>query len=144
MEGLTLVPLGHAKLGARFTFMGANPGDECDGCPLQRLCFGLQPGQRYRVAEVRAAVHPCNLHDDGKVQVVRVEPIAFESSVETKRLRGTAVTWSPIDCGFAECANWKLCHPIGPAAGAKYRVEGDGEALPCPMHYDLRKVRLQA
>ncbi len=143
MEGLTLVPRSNAIVGAGFTFVGPNAGEECRGCPLQKLCFNLKPGHHYRVAEVRELEHPCNLHDEGKVRVVRVEPGAIATSVESKRLRGTAVTWSPVDCGYPDCANWKLCHPTGLADG-KYAVEGDPEPLPCPMHYDLQRVSLGA
>ncbi len=140
MEGLTLVPEAAAKKGFVFTFLGANPGDECKDCPLQKLCFNLEAGRRYEVDEVRDLRHPCNLHDEGKVRVVKVKPAGVTTSVEAKRLRGTAVTWNPIDCGFPECANWKLCHPTGLAEGARYAVESE-EPLECPMHYQLRKVR---
>ncbi len=143
MEGLTLVPLGQAKAGAKFWFTGPND-EECQGCPFQKLCFNLSPGQRYEVTEVRDVRHPCRLHDEDKVQVVKVRPVGFTSTVESKRLRGTAVTWTPIPCGYAECPNWRLCHPTGPMAGERRSVVGDAKPLACPMHYDLQKVTFAA
>ncbi len=139
MEGLTLVPLDQAKPGARFWFNGPND-DECKGCPFQKLCFNLEIGQHYEVTEVRDLRHPCQLHDEGTVQVVKVKPIGFTSTVETKKLRGTAVTWTPIPCGFPECKNWSLCHPTGPQPGQRRAVVSEPEPLACPMHYDLQKV----
>ncbi len=142
MDGLTLVQLPLASPGARFRYMG--PGqEECAGCPFQKLCFNLEPGQRYEVETVRPVQHPCNLHDEGKVQVVTVKPIGFSTSVESKKVRGTAITWEPIDCGYPECKNWKLCHPGAPA-GKRYAIEGETSKLDCPMGYDLQRVHFKA
>lgn len=140
MEGLTLVPDLHAKAGHRFTFLGPNPGDECDGCPVQKLCFNLDPGSHYEVTEVRSALHPCNLHE-GKMRAVKVEPATVETSMDVRRLRGTAATFSAIDCGYPECANWKLCHP--PIASRRYEVTHVGAKLDCPMGHTIQRVTLR-
>lgn len=143
MEGLTVVPGHLAAPGRRFAFNGPNQGDECDGCPVKRLCFDLQPGTTYRVAEVRAVEHPCKLHDGDKVRVVRVVPDTVQTTAETKRLRGTAITWKPVDCGYPECPNWKLCHPTGPARDVRYAVEKEGAKVDCPMNYDIRRITMR-
>ncbi len=139
---LTLVPAS-ATLGYRFHFVGANPGDECDGCPFQKLCFGLEPGRTYEVTSMRDVVHPCNLHDEGKVRVVEVEEASFVTSLETKHLRGTAATWNPVPCEYPDCDRYALCHPRGPPAGARYQIVEDMGKEPCPMNYAIHRVRLQ-
>lgn len=140
---LTLVPECNAAPGHAFHYLGPNAGEECQGCPFQRICFGLEPGRHYRVTAVRDVVHPCNLHADGRVRVVEVQPQPFETSLETKHLRGTAATWNPVPCGWPECANWKTCHPVGPPAGAKYAIQGVGQRLDCPAGYEVQRVRLE-
>lgn len=143
MEGLTLVPETVAKPGYRFVFLGPNQGEECQGCPYQRLCFNLEPGRTYEIDGMRDVVHPCNLHDEGKVRVVTVKPVGFASSVEEKRLRGTAVTWTPVPCGMPECPEYGFCHPVGVAADRRYVVDEAGEAMDCPAGYRLRRVRFR-
>lgn len=140
MEGLTLVPPGMAQQGRRFSFVGPND-EECQGCPFRKLCFNLEPGGVYEVSEVRQVRHPCRLHDGEEVQVVRVVPAPFVSSVEAKKLRGTAVTWQPVPCGYPKCPQYGLCHPVGPARGQRYQVEDEG-AMDCPAGFELRRVRL--
>jgi hypothetical protein len=141
---LTLVPETLAQPGRRFAFRGPNPGEECKGCPYQKLCFGLAPGHTYAVTAVRDVTHPCALHEGGRVRVALVEASDFATSVETRLLRGTAATWTPVPCGRPDCANYGLCHPVGPAAGARYEVAAQEGGLPCPAGFDLTKVRLKA
>lgn len=140
---LTLVPADLARPGHRFTFRGANSGEECRGCPFKRLCFGLEPGRTYLVRTVRDVVHPCGLHDPGKVRVVEVEQASVATTVETRLLRGTAVAWTPVDCGMPECRNFGLCHPVGPEPGTPHAVTKSGGAVDCPMGYDLTRVELR-
>ena len=140
---LTLVPDTLARRGWGFTFAGANPGPECVGCPFQKLCFGLEPGHAYTVTSLRGVTHPCALHDGGKVHVVTVEETDFASSLETRLLRGTAATWSPIPCGRPDCGNYGLCHPVAATAGARHEVTRQEGNLPCPAGYELTKVRLK-
>ncbi|MEA3191382.1 MAG: uncharacterized protein QOD77_1964 [Thermoplasmata archaeon] len=142
---LTLVPESLASAGARFTFRGANaaPDAECAGCPLQKMCFGLQAGATYQVTGVREVTHPCALHDGGRAHVVTVEPAAVATSLETRLLRGTAATWSAMPCARPECPSYALCHPAASPSGARYAIEKDEGALPCPAGYDLSKVRLK-
>lgn len=151
---MTLVPESLSSKGSRFTFRGpnqsrgqgeaGNSGEECAACPFQKLCFGLLPGHTYEVTGQRGLTHPCALHDGGRVHVVTVEATDFPSSVETRALRGTAATWSPIPCGRPDCANWSLCHPVGPTAGARHAITAQQGELPCPAGYELTKVRLKA
>lgn len=138
---LSLAPDLLAKPGFQFTAAGG-PYEECEGCPVQKLCFSVEAGRHYMVKETRDVVHPCNLHEGG-MRVVHVEEAAFESVLETKRLRGTAASFVPVDCGFPECANWQLCHPVGPERGVRYAIEDVGRALDCPMGYTLKRVRLK-
>ncbi|MES2155709.1 MAG: UPF0179 family protein [bacterium] len=147
---LTLVPESMAKPGARFTYRGpnvprtgGNTGEECEGCPFQKLCFGLTPGHAYQVTALRAVTHPCALHDGGKVHVVTVAETDFVSSIETRHLRGTAAAWTPVPCGRPDCANYGLCHPVGPTAGARHAIVANEGPLPCPAGFDLAKVRLK-
>jgi uncharacterized protein len=139
---LTLVADDLAQPGFRFTFAGPNPGEECRGCPFQKLCFGLEPHHAYEVVALREMRHPCKLHEPGKVRVVQVKEVAFPSSLETRHLRGTAAQWAPIPCRKPSCANWKLCHPAGAGAG-KHEIVTQGEALECPAGYDIVRVDLK-
>ncbi len=142
MAELTLVPAGLARTGYRFTFMGDADDEACHGCPVRQVCFRLEAGRRYEVVEVRDVRHPCGLHDEDKVAVCKVEPVAFTSTVETKSLRGTAVTWKPIPCGFPECPNNPICHPTGLPSG-RHVVDKEHGALECPMHYQLTRVTMR-
>ncbi|MGB0651973.1 MAG: UPF0179 family protein [Thermoplasmatota archaeon] len=143
MGPLTLVPETLARPGHRFTFAGANKGEECQGCPVQKLCFGLQSGVTYEVTELRDVTHPCQLHDGDRVRVVTAQPASFHSTVETKRLRGTATTWKPIPCGLPECSRYALCHPKGPTPGEHYEILTVGDAVECPAGYDIQQVELK-
>lgn len=142
---LTLVPESLARAGARFTFRGPNTGpeSECAGCPLQKMCFGLQPGATYAVVGVREVTHPCALHDGARAHVVTVEQADVATSLETRLLRGTAATWAAMPCGRPECPSYALCHPPASPSGAKYAIEADEGPLPCPAGFDLNKVRLR-
>lgn len=140
---LTLVPSTLASKGHRFTFHGPNKGIECAACPFQKLCFGLAPGRTYEVRAVRDVQHPCELHDEGKVRVVEVAEVDFVSTVERIHLRGTAAAWSPVPCARPTCANWKLCHPVGHAAGARHAITGQLGRVECPAGYDLERVTLR-
>lgn len=147
---LTLVPENLARRGSRFTFRGANvrnghgnTGEECVGCPFQTLCFGLSPGSTYQVTGMRGVTHPCALHDGGKVHVVTVEATDFPSSLETRLLRGTAATWTPVPCGRPDCGNYALCHPVGHNAATRHAITASEGTLECPAGFELTKVRLK-
>ncbi|MEK6985659.1 MAG: UPF0179 family protein [Candidatus Thermoplasmatota archaeon] len=140
---LTLVPESSARIGARFRFLGANAGEECQGCPFQKLCFGLTPSRNYQVKALRPVSHPCGLHEGSKAHVVEVEEVGFTSSLETRHLRGTAATWSPIACGRPDCASYGLCHPVGAQAGVRHAIEANHGPLACPAGFDLVQVTLR-
>lgn len=140
---LTLVPEPLAAPGYRFTFRGANAGEECQGCPFQKLCFGLDPGRRYEVRQLRDVVHPCGLHEGGRVRVAVVEEVSFPTTLETRLLRGTAASWTPIPCGRPECPQYALCHPAGTQPGARHAIVGTHEAVECPAGFAITKVDLK-
>lgn len=140
---ITLVPESAATLGARFRFLGPNAGEECHGCPFQKLCFGLTPNRNYQVTALRQVSHPCGLHDGGKAHVVEVEEVGFPSSLETRHLRGTAATWSPVPCGRPDCRSYGLCHPVGAKAGTRHAIESNQGPLACPAGFDLVQVTLR-
>jgi uncharacterized protein (UPF0179 family) len=140
---LTLVPDALAAPGYRFTFAGPNLGEECAGCPFQKLCFGLKPGHSYVVKSVRPAVHPCGLHDTGKAHVVVVEESSFPATIERRHLRGTAAAWTAPDCRRPSCRNWALCHPVGHTAGARHAITAQKGAVECPVGFDLERVELK-
>ena len=140
---LTLVPSTLAAKGHRFTFAGPNKGIECAACPFTKLCFGLEPGRRYEVKQVREVQHPCELHDEGKVRVVVAEEVPFTATLERKHLRGTAAPWEGPDCKRPSCKNWALCHPVGPVAGARHAIVKQHGAVECPVGFDLEKVDLK-
>lgn len=139
---LTLVPATLARRGLGFTFAGPSGGPECMACPVRRLCFGLEAGRRYEVQTVRDVVHPCALHEGGKVRVAEVAEATFAASIERRHLRGTAAAWSPPACGTPHCGNYGLCHPVGPIPGRHEIVEA-GAALDCPAGLDVARVRLK-
>ncbi|MHB8632412.1 MAG: UPF0179 family protein [Thermoplasmatota archaeon] len=143
MPTLTLVAEGLARPAYKFRFLGPNAGPECQGCPFQRLCFGLRPGGAYEVSSVRDVVHPCGLHEGGRVRVALVEEIPFSSTLETRLLRGTAAPWVPIPCGRPDCSKWAVCHPVGREAGARHEVVARGESVSCPAGYELTQVLLR-
>lgn len=143
MALLTLVPEAYAAQGSRFTFAGPNAGEECAGCPFQKLCFGLEPGRSYEVAGTRQVRHPCALHDGGKVRVVEVREVPFAASLERHHLRGTAAHWAPPLCRKPSCANWALCNPVGHAEGQRHQVVAQRGKLECPAGFDLEKVDLR-
>ena len=141
---LTLVPDTLARRGWGFTFTGtATPPEECRACPFQKLCLGLTPGRHYQVAALRDVTHPCALHDGARVRVVEASESAFPSTVETRLLRGTAATWSPIPCGRPDCANWALCHPVGPLPGVRNQIVAQQGAVACPAGFELTRVELR-
>lgn len=143
MAPLTLVPDALAAKGFRFTFTGPNKGEECKGCPFQKLCFGLQPGHSYEVKATRPATHPCALHEGGKVRAVEVAEVSFPASLERHHLRGTAAPWTAPDCGRPSCVNWALCHPVGHHSGARHAITAQKGALECPAGFDLERVELR-
>jgi uncharacterized protein (UPF0179 family) len=143
MAPLTLVPAALAQRGYRFTFAGPNKGEECAGCPFQKLCFGLKPGHSYEVSALREVTHPCALHDEGRVRVAVVEEVTFAATLERRHLRGTAAPWTGPDCGRPSCGNWKLCHPVGHVAGARHAIVAQKGALECPAGFDLERVELK-
>lgn len=140
---LTLVPVALARKGYRFTFNGPNAGEECQGCPVQKLCFGLQPGRRYEVRAVRDVKHPCGLHEEGRVRVVEVEEVPFTATLERKHLRGTAAPWTWLVCRRPSCQNWSLCHPVGPVRGARHAIVKQEGSVECPVGFDLERVQLK-
>ena len=143
MALLTLVPVAVAEPGFRFTFAGPNPGEECKGCPFQKLCFGLAAGHSYKVASVREVTHPCALHEEGRVRVVTVEETAFPATLEREHLRGTAAPWTSPDCRKPSCVNWNLCHPKGHVQGARHEIVEQRGAVHCPAGFDLERVDLK-
>lgn len=143
MARLTLVPDALAARGFSFTFAGPNKGEECAGCPFQKLCFGLDPGRSYKVTQVREVAHPCALHDSGKARVVLVEEIPFQATIERHHLRGTAAPWTAPNCRRPSCKNWALCHPVGHTAGARHAITAQHGKVECPVGFDLEKVDLK-
>ena len=143
MALLTLVPDALAARGYRFTFAGPNLGEECAGCPFQKLCFGLEPGRSYEVKSVRSVAHPCALHDSGKARVVVVEERPFAATIERHHLRGTAAPWTAPPCRKPSCKNWALCHPVGHTPGARHAIVEQKGAVECPAGYDLERVELR-
>ncbi len=135
---LTLVPDLLAREGLRYTALDDPQAMECEGCPVRKLCYEAGPGH-YEVKALRPVTHPCELHE-GRMRVVEAEPAPFETTLEARKLRGTAATFTAIDCGFPECGHWHLCHPAAPAG--KYTIDEVGEAVECPVHLDIRRVRL--
>lgn len=143
MAALTLVPDTYAAKGTRFTYTAsATAPEECTGCPFQRLCFGLEQGRRYEITQLRDVTHPCALHDGGRVRVAEVHEVPFATTVETRLLRGTAVSWAPVACGRPDCANYAMCHPAGTQPG-RHEVVAPGEAVACPAGYTLTRADLR-
>jgi len=140
MVVITLVGELQAKKGETFAYNG--PLSECRDCKLKTICFNLDAGKWYRIANVRSIHHECKIHENG-VRVVEAELVGIPASIPSKSaIEGTVIAFEPRRCGEFSCASYKLCNPVGISPGAKYRVTSVLEDVDCEDGRALRKVLL--
>jgi uncharacterized protein (UPF0179 family) len=138
VSGITLIGEHIAKVGTEFVFNGGAP--ECRECKLKIACLNLEPGQHYRVAEVRPKHHDeCVIHEEG-VRIVRVEEIQSRIAVRRRQaIEGSLITPDARSCHVLSCPNYRLCFPLG-TKKAKYKVLKDAGPVQCAIGEDLRMV----
>lgn len=140
MSGITLIGEHIAKEGTRFVFNGGAP--ECRECKLKIACLNLEPGQHYRVVEVRSKHHDeCVIHEEG-VRIVRVEELRQNIAVRRRQaLEGSLITPDARTCPVVGCENYRLCFPLGSTKG-KYKVLKDVGPVRCAAGEDLRLIEV--
>jgi len=140
MPGITLIGEHIAKEGNEFVFNG--PAPECRECKLKVACLNLEPGQHYKIVEVRPKHHDdCFIHEGG-VRVVRVEEIPQKIAVRRKQaIEGSVITPEERKCNFVGCPNYRYCFPLG-ARKSKYKVLKDLGPIECAIGEDLRLIEV--
>jgi uncharacterized protein (UPF0179 family) len=138
---VTVVGETQCRVGFEFVFSG--PNAECRDCKVRNVCFHLEEGRKYRVAQVREVHHECKLHEGG-VRVVEVERIPTRAAIPARSaIEGATQTYEESGCAWVGCANYRLCHPCGASAGMKLRVLSvEGAEVECPRGQRLKAVVL--
>lgn len=142
MRRVTLIGERIARVGEAFVFVGPQP--ECRDCRLKTACLQLDRGRLYRIVKTRDVHHEdeCRYHEDG-VRVVEVEAAQITASLKSRlAVEGSTVEHSRPICSNLECGNFLLCHPPGLSVPTKAKILQVGEALECPLGYDLRRVEV--
>lgn len=141
MSQITLIGKSYAEVGKEFYFVGPLP--DCDGCKLKGVCFGLEPGSRYRIVEVRGQDHNCPEHLDDTVTAVKVDKVPTPAAVPKKlAMEGSIVTYQEPKCENIGCVNYRLCHAPGKVSGGKYAVSNVEGDLECPLGEKMVRVDL--
>lgn len=124
------------------TFVFNGPAPECRECKLKVACLNLEPGQHYRIAEVRPKHHDeCFIHEEG-VRVVRVEEIPQLIAVRRRQaIEGSVITPDERRCEVVGCPNYRFCFPSG-SRKQKYKVARDLRQLECAIGEDLRLIEV--
>ncbi|MEM3851693.1 MAG: UPF0179 family protein [Methanomassiliicoccales archaeon] len=140
MSGITLIGEHIAKEGTTFVFNGPMP--ECRECKLKVACLNLEPGQHYKVAEVRTKHHDeCVLHEEG-VRVVRVEEIGQQIAIRRKQaIEGSMITPEERRCNVLSCPNYRLCFPLG-TRRTRVKIKSVVGPVQCLIGEDLRLVEI--
>lgn len=127
---ITLIGMGQANIGNRFSFIG--PLTECKECRLRGVCFNLEPGTLYEVTALRSTVHECPVHE-GPVKAVEVEKRPIAAAVPRKQaIDGSTISFESAKCRNIGCGNRSFCAPPNIKDGAKLRITGIGEEAECP------------
>lgn len=139
-SGITLIGEHIARVGTQFVFNGGAP--ECRECKLKIACLNLEPGQHYKVVEVRPKHHDeCLIHEEG-VRIVRVEETTHQIAVRRRQaLEGSLISPDERRCDYIGCPNYRLCFPLG-AKKSKYKVIRDMGAVQCSIGEDLRLIEV--
>jgi hypothetical protein len=141
MSLITLIGKNMAEEGKEFYYLG--PNNDCKDCRLKGVCFNLEAGSRYRVVEVRPQEHECREFDGDMVTAVVVEKVPTPAGIPKKQaIDGSVMTFQTPKCDNVGCRNYWLCHPVGKADGAKYKVESVSEDLECPAGLGMVSVTL--
>ena len=140
MTQVTLLHAPQARLGAEYVYQGEMP--ECGECRVKGACLNQQLGRRYRVTAVRAVRHPCPLTGD-EVRAVQVDLAPPPMSWWAKTaMKGSTVTYEPLDCDRQDCVNYSTCHPRGIAGRERMKVLEAGARLACPLGYEIVPCRV--
>lgn len=116
---VTIVGVAYAKPGFQYVYTGKT--DECESCPIARVCHNLEVGRQYEVVAVRAANHACPVHHQGSITVdVTEAPVEIRIPGEHAKKNTTILVKTP-DCD-EECIWYADCHPPGVCSGQKYII----------------------
>ena len=141
MSLITLLGRSQAEVGKEFYFLG--PMNDCRDCNLKGVCFNLEPGARYRVAEVRPQTHACHEFMGDEVVAAVVEKVPTPAALPKKQaIDGSMITFQESACKNIGCEYYWLCHAPGKAGGAKYTVKTVLGDLPCPKGDKMVRVDL--
>ncbi|MBX8639258.1 MAG: UPF0179 family protein [Thermoplasmata archaeon] len=140
MPGITLIGEHIAREGGAFIFNGPSP--ECRDCRLKVACLNLEPGQHYRVVEVRSKHHDdCAIHEGG-VRVVRVEEITHRIAVRRKQVvEGSVIVPDRRSCNFVGCPSYRCCFPQG-VQKQKFKIIRDLGPVECRIGEELRMIEV--
>ncbi len=138
---VTVVGEQQCKKGFEFVFCG--PLADCRECKVKNVCFHLEPNRRYMVTAVRDVHHECRVHDSG-VRVVEVEKVPTRSTLpKDSAVEGSMIAFEDMGCDWSGCPNYRVCRPLGPLDGMRFRVVQVGEDLECPRGKSLRAVLIE-
>ncbi len=145
MATITLLGESQAAVGARFRFEGPNdaPDAACAPCRLKGTCFNLEPGLSFEVVAVRDKVHPCFLHEAGRVRVVEVERAEHEVILPSRGIvEGESFVYPERACEYRGCEFWRECVGAPLRPGNPYKVLQVSAVIPCPLGYALRRAKV--
>ncbi len=121
MATVTLIGERHAEVGHEFVYAGEVDG--CTDCPFRNQCLNLEPGQSYRVTDVRtnAQALPCAVHEDDVV-AVEVEAATRTVNVDTRHAYSGNKTTIEGQCPHISCPSHSFCRPDGIAVNDNLRI----------------------
>ena len=137
---ITMVGLKQARKG--FTFVMAEPTDDCRDCELIGTCMNLETGRVYTVVKTRNKVFPCRVHEEG-VRVVQVEEPPIETAIEQRAAFPLSViTVKPRMCR-TRCENLSLCSPPGLSCEDKCQILEIRGPIECPLKQRLVRATVK-
>ncbi len=118
-QKVTLIGSILARQGLEFVYEGMAP--ECSSCSVAKACGNLKAGRRYRITGVRAATHPCAVHEGGAT-AVEVEEAAVQALLSAEMaIRNSRIRFE-ASCNREDCGSYPLCCPDGVITGESYIV----------------------
>jgi uncharacterized protein (UPF0179 family) len=137
---ITIVGLKQAREG--FSFVMAEPAEDCKNCELIGTCMNLEVGRVYTVVRTRNKVFPCRIHEEG-VRVVEVEEPPIEAAIEQRAAFPLSViTVKPRMCK-RRCENLSLCAPFGLSSDDRCQILEIRGRIECPLNQRLVRAMVK-